>query len=138
MVMTKGKNWRWEELEKDSIELGSQAKHFELYNKTEGKSPKTIVWYSMVLRQFHRFLIESEKSTKLGELNEWLVREFVGCWLAKANPVRAVPGSIHPIGNRVNPIFHEGRLCAIILASSPLVVSDCSIARSRSGVCSNA
>ncbi len=52
MVMTKGKNWRWEDLEKDSIELGSLAKHFELYNKTECKSPKTIVWYSMVLRQF--------------------------------------------------------------------------------------
>ena len=47
IMLTKGKNWRWEELEKDSIELGSLAKHFELYNKTEGKSPKTIVWYRL-------------------------------------------------------------------------------------------
>jgi len=41
MVVTRARNWRWEELGKDSIELGALAKHFELYNRTEGKSPNT-------------------------------------------------------------------------------------------------
>ncbi|MCL0091814.1 tyrosine-type recombinase/integrase [Dehalococcoidales bacterium] len=77
MVVTRKKNWRWEEVEKDSIELKALAKHYELYNKTEGKSPKTVNWYSMVLRQFYRFLLESEKSTMLGDLGEPEVREFI-------------------------------------------------------------
>lgn len=77
MVVTRAKNWRWEELEKDTIELSALAKHFELYNRTEGKSPKTIDWHNLALRQFHRFLTESEKSTSLGELGEAEVREFI-------------------------------------------------------------
>ena len=77
MVITRTRNWRWEELEKDSIELSALAKDFELYNRTEGKSPKTIEWYNLTLRQFHRFLFESEKPTRLGELGEPEVREFI-------------------------------------------------------------
>lgn len=77
MVITKSKNWRWEELEKDSIELDALAKHLELYNRTEGKSPRTIEWYNLALRQFRRFLIESGRPTRLGELGEFEVREFI-------------------------------------------------------------
>lgn len=77
MVIRTAKSWRWENLEKDCVELGALIKHFELYNKTEGKSPTTIDWYSMVLRQFHRFLLESEKSSRLGDLGEPEVREFI-------------------------------------------------------------
>ena len=77
MVMTKGRNRRWEEVEKDSIELSALARHFELYNKTEGKSPRTIDWYNQALTLFHRFLIESEKSTSLVDLHEPEVREFI-------------------------------------------------------------
>ena len=77
MVMTNGRIRRWEEVEKDSIELSALARHFELYNRTEGKSPKTIDWYNQALTLFHRFLIESEKSTTLGDLCELEVREFI-------------------------------------------------------------
>ena len=68
---------KWEDVEKESLELGALARHFELHNKTEGKSPKTVVWYAMVLRQFHRFLQEADKSTRLGELDQMTVREFI-------------------------------------------------------------
>lgn len=77
MVMTKGRNRRWEEVEKDSIELSALARHFELYNRTEGKSPKTIDWYNQALTLFQPFLIESEKSTSFGDLHEPEVREFI-------------------------------------------------------------
>jgi len=70
MVMTRGKNWRWEEMESDSVELGILAKHFELINRTEGKNSKTTGWHNLPLKQFHRFLIGSEKSITLGELGE--------------------------------------------------------------------
>ena len=37
MVTRTVKNVRWDEVEKDSIELNVLAKHYELYNLTEGK-----------------------------------------------------------------------------------------------------
>ncbi|MBI4289113.1 MAG: hypothetical protein HY671_11895 [Chloroflexi bacterium] len=36
MVLTQGKNRRWEDMEKDSIDLTSLARRFELYNRTKG------------------------------------------------------------------------------------------------------
>ena len=77
MVMTRAKNRRWEEVEKDSIELNVLTRHFELCNLTEGKSPKTIDWYNQALAKFHHFLMESEKSTILGDLSEVEIREFI-------------------------------------------------------------
>ncbi len=77
MVVTKARNRRWEDVDKDSIELKVLAQHFELFNRTEGKSQKTIRWYNLALRLFENFLIESEKSTKLVDLDESTVREFI-------------------------------------------------------------
>ena len=64
-------------MSKDSVELDALINHFELYNKTEGKSPKTIDWYNQTLKQFRYFLIESDKSTELSELGEPEAREFI-------------------------------------------------------------
>ena len=77
MLVTRAKNWRWEQVEKYSIELSSLAKHFELYNRTEVKSAKTIRWYNLSLKQFYRFLLEGNKSTCLADLGEAEVREFI-------------------------------------------------------------
>jgi len=77
MVAAGKKNRRWEEMEKDSVELEDLIRHYELYNRTEGKSPETIKWYNVVLDLFHRYLVESHKSTRLGDLGELEVREFI-------------------------------------------------------------
>ncbi|MDO8636961.1 MAG: tyrosine-type recombinase/integrase [Dehalococcoidia bacterium] len=77
MVVTRTKNRQWKDMEKKSTDLSALAKHFELYNRTEGKSPKTILWYNVALTQFHRFLKGAEKSTVLGELGETEVRELI-------------------------------------------------------------
>jgi len=71
------KNRRWEELTKESLELADLAIEFELYNKTDGKSSKTIDWYNLSLKLFRRYLIESEQSTKLSNLGERQIREFI-------------------------------------------------------------
>jgi len=57
--------------------LTELANHFELYNRTEGRSPKTITWYNLSLEQLHRFLMESGKPTPLGDLGEAEVHEFI-------------------------------------------------------------
>jgi len=63
--------------EQNQIELSALVKHFELFNRTEGKSRGTILWYNMVLRQFQRFLQTKGKSSALGDLDEMVVREFI-------------------------------------------------------------
>ena len=75
MAVTKIINRRWEHVKKDTIELSALTRYYELYNRTEGKSPKTIRWYNLSLRQFHRFLLDVKKPTVLGELGETEARE---------------------------------------------------------------
>ncbi len=66
--MTRAANRRWEDVEKDSMELGAVVKHFELFNNGECRSPKTIECYNLTPRQFGHFVIERERSTALGSL----------------------------------------------------------------------
>ncbi len=77
MVLSRAKRWRWEELEKDSIELGTLAREFEFYNRTEGKSQSTIDWYNLALKQLQRFPSKGERSSVLAGLGEPEVREFI-------------------------------------------------------------
>jgi integrase/recombinase XerC/integrase/recombinase XerD len=76
-MVVRAKNKRWQELEKDSITLERLAKHFEAYNRSEGKSPRTIEWYRRVLRFFQEYLREQNHTTRLGDLNLDVAREFV-------------------------------------------------------------
>ncbi len=76
-MVVRGKNRRWQELEKDNIPLEKLARHFEAYNRSEGKSPRTVEWYCRVLRFFQKYLEEQGHSTKLGDLTLGVAREFV-------------------------------------------------------------
>jgi len=71
------KNRRWQELEKDNIPLERLARHFEAYNRSEGKSPATVEWYRRVLTYFGNYLNEHNMPSTLGDLNILVVREFV-------------------------------------------------------------
>lgn len=37
-------------MEKTNTSLERLARHFESYNRSDGKSPNTVVWYSRVLK----------------------------------------------------------------------------------------
>jgi hypothetical protein len=58
-------NARWEDMEKGSIELSRLIKHFESFNRSEGKSPRTVEWYTYVLEFFRQWLEENGMSTML-------------------------------------------------------------------------
>ena len=59
------------------VELDKLIIHFAQSNKAEGKSPKTISWYSEMLTGFARFLAASGERPVLEEFNVVPVREFV-------------------------------------------------------------
>ena len=92
-------NTRWEDMEKGTINLSRLIKHFESFNRSEGKSPRTLEWYTYVLEFFHDWLEESGMSTALKDIGEEEVREFV-LYLQE----RRVNGrllSSHTVANRV-------------------------------------
>jgi site-specific recombinase XerD len=76
MVVT-GKNKRCKRLDQDNIPLEKLAQHFEAYNRTEAKSPRTVECYNSVLRYFGDFLREHNYPDTLGALNINVVREFI-------------------------------------------------------------
>jgi site-specific recombinase XerD len=93
MVMTRGKSRRRERMEKDDVELGALIKHFDLHNRTEGKSAKTVAWYKAILEIFHRFLLDGQKPTQLGDLDETRAREFI-LYLQEKDRWHRTPGIV--------------------------------------------
>ncbi|MFX1265653.1 MAG: tyrosine-type recombinase/integrase, partial [Promethearchaeota archaeon] len=77
MVMTRNNQYMWEKMDKEPIELSSLGQHFELFNRTEGNSTKTLRWYEQSLKQFQQFLKKTGKLTNLANLGESEVREFI-------------------------------------------------------------
>ena len=76
-MLARARNRRWQELEKNNISLDRLAKHFEACNRVEGKSTRTVEWYSRVLGYFGDYLDEQGHSTELGDLDLEVVRGFV-------------------------------------------------------------
>ena len=93
------RNARWEDMEKGNIELSRLIKHFESFNRSEGKSPSTLEWYTYVLEFFRRWLEESGLSTALKEIGEYEVREFI-LYLQERH-VNGRPLSSHTVANRI-------------------------------------
>ena len=61
---------RWEDMDKSKTELALLIQHFEVHNRTEGKSPRTCEWYMEVLGLFSAWLKDQGMSTSLGDIGE--------------------------------------------------------------------
>jgi len=70
-------NLRWSDVAKDSIELAQLVDYYETYNRSEGKSPRTVEWYGEVLNSFVAWLKRQGKPTNLGSVDEMVIREFI-------------------------------------------------------------
>jgi len=68
---------RWEEMDKSQTDISVLIHHFEVHNRTEGKSPRTVEWYNQVLGMFYRWLTKEGLSTSLGSIREQEARRFV-------------------------------------------------------------
>ncbi len=73
--MEKNRNLRWESMNKGIIELPQLIRHFESFNRSERKSPRTIEWYTYVLEFFYHWLKEAGLPTQLQGIGEAEVRE---------------------------------------------------------------
>jgi len=97
--MKERRNLRWGEMDKGEMELNQLIQHFEIFNRSEGKSPKTIKWYSDVLNLFLRWLESEGISTQLGEVGEAEIRSFI--LHLQERKINGKPISTHTVANRV-------------------------------------
>ena len=76
-MRVRAKNLRWNEIYMVELDLKKLIFHFEQSNKADGKSPKTISWYSEMLSSFIDYLKLTDRDTVLGEYNVTTVREYI-------------------------------------------------------------
>ena len=89
-------------VKRKKLELATLFHHYEVHNRSEGKSARTVEWYGQVLELFHGWLVSEGRSTFLDDVGEGEVREFTlhlqdrrGLWgLA----------SSHTVNNRVRAL----------------------------------
>lgn len=59
------------------LKLPDLIEYYEVCNRAEGKSPKTISWYSANLRRFHNYLRSRHLPTSVEDIDTKLLREYV-------------------------------------------------------------
>lgn len=64
--------------------LSNLISYYELCNKSEGKSQKTVTWYTANLRQFHHYLQARHLSDSVDDIDLQVLREYV-LYLLKRN-----------------------------------------------------
>ena len=67
----------WTDIDMAELELEKLVTHYAQSNKAEGKSPKTISWYSEMLSDFVRFLKSTWGDNTLPSLNVNTTRQFI-------------------------------------------------------------
>jgi len=129
MAATAGKTRR-QGMDNGSIPLERLARHFEAYNRSEGKSHQTVIWYSRVVGYFGDYLKERQLTDTLDNLSVDLVRDFVlhlqtrrkwpdrQCHLAEQN-LRAISVQtyVRALRGFFNWIYREGYTRENILAN---------------------
>ena len=86
----------------EDLELARLAKRFEVHNRSDGKSPRTVEWYNQSLEVFGGWLAAEGMSTHLNDIGEDEVRLFIlylqgrkGLW---------GDASSHTVNNRVRAL----------------------------------
>ena len=75
--MVRRTNTRWEDMYRSNIDLSVLIGHYEVHNRTEGKSPRTVQWYNEVLSMIYGWLEAQGMSTILNTIGEMEVRGFI-------------------------------------------------------------
>jgi site-specific recombinase XerD len=76
-MVSRAKNTRWQELDKGNIPLERLAQHFEAFNRSEGKSLRTVEWYCKDIAYLIKYLKQEGRSTLLADVNILVVRDFI-------------------------------------------------------------
>ena len=85
------------------VELPLLMERFEIHNRTEGKSPRTVEWCNLVLGQLCHWLESRDTPATLDHIDEMTIRRFI-LFLQQKPGVKAKTMSTHTIYNKVNAL----------------------------------
>ena len=77
MLGIRRRNLRWVDINMNEVKLDKLIVHFAQSNRADGKSPKTISWYSEMLDDFTKFLESKGCRAVLSDFDIESAREFV-------------------------------------------------------------
>jgi site-specific recombinase XerD len=115
-MKSKQRNLHWVDINMTELELDKLILHFAQSNKAEGKSPKTISWYTEMLTDFVRWLQHNGKSTTLAEFSVMNVREFVIHMQERNLSPYTVQGHVGSLKAFDSWLFSEGYVTDKVLA----------------------
>jgi hypothetical protein len=73
-MKSRRRNLHWGDLNMAELELDKLILHFEQSNKVEGKSPKTITWYTEMITAFTNFLQSTGRKPYVLRITEFFKR----------------------------------------------------------------
>jgi len=120
MVSIRRKNLRWVDIDMAKVKLDKLIVHFAQSNKAEGKSPKTISWYSEMLNDFVRFLESGGSRRILSEFSTEMVRAFVVHEQERGMSPYTVQGKVRALKAFSSWLFREGYVSDNILVDLKL------------------
>jgi site-specific recombinase XerD len=113
MIMRNRKNIRRYIMGNIDLRLPELIRHFDTYNRTDGKSPATQFWYKQHLGAFLDWLIENGRSVNLGAIDEKTVREYI-LWYREKRVrdhvinVASVHARVRALRAFFNWLYHQG------------------------------
>ncbi|MBI4310140.1 MAG: tyrosine-type recombinase/integrase [Chloroflexi bacterium] len=86
------------------VDLSTLITYFEIHNRSEQKSPKTVLWYNEVLGMLGDWLAKEGRSTKVGAISELDQRRFILHLQARPGLRGREAASTHTVANRVRAL----------------------------------
>lgn len=126
----KVKNIRnWLSVNMKGLDLDKLVIHFAHSNKAEGKSPKTVSWYSDMLLDFVKYIKQAGKHTTLAECNVKNVREYIVHEQERGMSPYTVQAKVRALKAFSSWLFREGytpdnTLIGIRLPKAPVKIID--------------
>lgn len=111
---------RWSDIKMADLDLTKLVSHFAQSNKAEGKSPKTVSWYTEMLFDFVKFLRSSGREVILAELHSLSVREFIVHEQARAVSPYTVQGKVRALKAFSSWLMAEGYTSENVLSNIKL------------------
>lgn len=102
------------------LDLGKLILHFAQCNKSEGKSPRTISWYTEAIMEFTKFLGASGRKLILGEFSVASTREFIIAQQTKGLSPFTVQGRVRALKAFGSWLFREGYFSENIMSTIKL------------------
>jgi site-specific recombinase XerD len=127
MLGIRKRNLRWVDIDMTQVKLDKLLVHFAQSNKAEGKSRKTVSWYSEMLGSFIRFLESQGSRALLSNFDIGSVREFIVHEQERSLSPYTVQGKVRALKVFSSWLFREGYiadnlLCDIKLPKVPVIL----------------